>query len=139
MRRPAYILPLLIALSMSCGDITSPDDDDDDDEVAFDAAAGAGDAGDPDGAAAPDAHPAPDAPPLRTPCGMMSCDRATQICVRRFGLGPIGPPTCERVPEGCEGDRSCDCVGEALCTDISNVCIDVDADNTVHCECPICA
>ncbi len=143
MRRSAFILPLLCALSLSCGSITSPDDDDDDD-VTLDAARGAGDAsgardaGDPDSAATPDATPDPDAPPLRTACGEMTCLRATEICVYRFEFGPVGPPKCEPVPEGCEDDRSCDCVGDALCTTIASECHNSDGDNAIRCECPIC-
>jgi len=140
MRRSAFILPALCALSLSCGSITSPDDDDDD-VVTVDAAAGASDASASatDGApAVPDATPVPDAPPLRTPCGKMSCNRATQICVIRSGIGPALQPRCEPVPDGCAADRSCDCVGTVLCTDLTNECHDKDADNTILCDCPFC-
>ena len=74
-----------------------------------------------------------------TACGDMglSCDRATQMCVRR--AGGIGfTYACAAVPAGCDANRTCACAAATLCTAPFDVCAD-DGDNTISCECPVCA
>jgi len=74
----------------------------------------------------------------RTPCGpTLSCDTATEVCVAREQGGPGVFYTCEPVPAGCESDRSCRCVGAALCQPPSTTCTD-DGPNAITCACPAC-
>jgi len=71
-----------------------------------------------------------------TPCGPdLSCDSASQICVRREQGGPGVIYACEPVPAGCEADRSCGCAGTSLCQPFP--CQDEGA-NSIACVCPAC-
>jgi hypothetical protein len=72
------------------------------------------------------------------PCGpMLTCDRATEVCVAREPLGPAIVYECKPVPVGCESDRSCACTGSSLCVPPFDVCNDVGA-NAIDCSCPLC-
>lgn len=74
----------------------------------------------------------------RTACGPeLSCDADTEICVRESS-GFAFSFRCEPAPRGCEEDRSCACVGEALCESPVLVCRDDDAENTIECLCLPC-
>jgi hypothetical protein len=67
-------------------------------------------------------------------CGASdSCDVDTEVCV---GTGPFGPSVmnnCEPVTSGCETDRTCDCLAEALCPEGTIQCTDV-AVNEIFCD-----
>lgn len=74
----------------------------------------------------------------RTPCGPeLTCDPATEVCVARTPVGPAIVYSCEPVPAGCEGDRSCGCAGAALCSEPFDACTET-AKNTLECACPEC-
>jgi hypothetical protein len=74
----------------------------------------------------------------RTPCGpTLSCDTATEVCVARERGGPSVFYSCDPVPAGCESDRTCRCVGAALCQAPSTTCTD-DGPNAITCACPAC-
>lgn len=68
----------------------------------------------------------------QTECGGMLCDAGTEICVERAEGGP-SIIACEPVPRGCDGDRTCACVGVPLCTVGLMQCTDVE-DNHVFCD-----
>src|SRR6266516_2632461 len=71
-----------------------------------------------------------------TPCGPeLSCDSASQICVRREHGGPGVFYACEAVPSGCESDRSCGCVRASLCP--FDTCQD-EGPNSISCVCEGC-
>ena len=71
-----------------------------------------------------------------TPCGPeLTCDSASQICVRREHGGPGVFYVCEPVPAGCEADRSCRCAGASLCQGLP--CQD-EGPNAIACVCPAC-
>ena len=73
-----------------------------------------------------------------TPCGpTLTCDTPTEVCVAREQGGPGVFYSCEPVPAGCEADRSCRCVGAALCQPPSSTCMD-DGSNAITCVCPAC-
>jgi hypothetical protein len=86
-----------------------------------------------------DGSPGVDAPST-TGCGTgPPCDFATEICVVSTPVGPGEAYDCVAVPAGCTGDRTCDCVGDTLCTGTFDTCTDRPATaNTVACECPQC-
>jgi hypothetical protein len=80
---------------------------------------------------------------LRRPiqCGpnrLVTCNPRTEICVRREPVGPASVFACEPVPDGCQGERTCSCAGESLCTGAFGVCHDVPEPDTILCECPQC-
>lgn len=58
------------------------------------------------------------------------------MCVTRVAFGPQGS-TCEPIPEGCMGDPSCACAGDAVCTDDFTFCSDPGG-NRLDCECINC-
>jgi hypothetical protein len=70
-----------------------------------------------------------------TPCGSGTCDYDSEICVACNCGGPTSYQ-CVAVPAGCEGDRSCGCVGEDICSfaTVAASCMDQSDDNTVLCE-----
>ena len=66
-------------------------------------------------------------------CGTTTCDVTTEVCV---GTGPIGPSvdhSCEPIPDGCEHDRTCDCVSSSLCPAGTVACSDVTT-NEIFCD-----
>lgn len=78
--------------------------------------------------------------PPKTPCGPEQterfCDTAREVCVR---TGPFGPHefwSCVPVPEDCEEDRTCACLGEKLCIGHSTLsrCGESRHPNTIICE-----
>ena len=74
-------------------------------------------------------------------CGDAFCDSTRDVCVKT--VGGIGITfTCERVPNACLDDRSCECLdGVELCGGAPPA-ITCEADpeaNLVTCECPMCA
>ena len=74
-----------------------------------------------------------------TPCAPGVTCGSSEICVI---FGPFGPgafsQTCQPVPAGCELDRTCGCVSDALCPS-PNVCRDLDAPgDRILCECAAC-
>ncbi len=78
--------------------------------------------------------------PPKTPCGPGQnerfCETATEVCVRSGPFGPHEFWSCVPVPEGCEADRTCACMGETLCsgpTPLSR-CGDSPHPNTIICE-----
>ena len=73
-----------------------------------------------------------------TQCGMIICDPTTEICVESGPIGPTSAFDCVAVPPGCEGNRTCACVGATLCTGTFDSCFDSPAANTVLCECLGC-
>ncbi len=75
-------------------------------------------------------HAGQDAASRTTPCGSTRCERASEICVEYAPIGPGSSFECAPVPEGCERDRSCDCVGATLC---AGNCHDEPEENTVLC------
>lgn len=79
----------------------------------------------------------PDAPSsAMTGCGDLSCDRATSVCVSCECGGPTSF-TCEPIPEGCESDRTCDCLAATLCapTEANPIAMcSEQADNAIDCD-----
>jgi hypothetical protein len=81
----------------------------------------------------------PDAADM-TACGddpIIYCERATEICVQR-SAGAGFTYSCEPLPDGCDAERSCDFCAEA-CGSAEFECADSDGDNTLSCECVVCA
>jgi hypothetical protein len=76
--------------------------------------------------------------PTSTVCGTGSPCGPTQICVIRTPIGPGQSYTCEAVPVGCTHDRTCGCLGAALCSGSFDTCSSADVPNTINCECPQC-
>ena len=77
--------------------------------------------------------------PQTTGCGTgPPCDYATQICVVSTPIGPGEAYECMPLPGGCVSNRTCGCVGSALCTSPFDTCSDRDPPNTVACECLEC-
>lgn len=78
-------------------------------------------------------------PAVGTPCGPgLNCN-ADEICVI---FGPVGPggfnQTCHPVPEGCEENRTCGCVSDALCP-APHICYDTEIPgDVIFCECTAC-
>jgi hypothetical protein len=74
-----------------------------------------------------------------TPCGPagLVCDPATEVCVAMTPIGPAIVYSCEPVPAGCEGDRSCGCAGAALCEEPFGLCTET-GENRLECECLQC-
>jgi hypothetical protein len=71
-----------------------------------------------------------------TPCPPtvgLQCDRATEVCVVAGPYGPAEQSSCEPVTAGCEGDRTCDCLADALCPNPTDTCTE-RADNTIYCD-----
>ena len=78
--------------------------------------------------------------PSKTPCAPGQTDRfcnsATEVCVKSGPYGPHEFWSCVPVPEGCERDRTCACLGERVCrkhTPLSR-CGDSPHPNTIICE-----
>jgi len=67
-----------------------------------------------------------------TPCGDMMCDPATEICFECACGGPTSI-SCVPVPEACDEDRTCTCIGPELCTSGLMECSDT-SDNHVFCD-----
>ena len=91
-----------------------------------------------DGKPAPEGG-APDATLAVTACGpTLKCNTASQICL--VSQAHLKEYACQPVPAGCETQRTCACLGKALCTGIFNFCVDGTAgsSNTITCECPAC-
>jgi hypothetical protein len=112
-----------------------------------DGAAGGIDAGPggPDGGAPADAAPGSpdagvaDAAPQPVACGPdgLVCDRTTQVC--RGNRAHLLTYECVPVPDGCQDNRGCACVGAELCVDPFTICsMDPPADDTIYCDCPVC-
>jgi hypothetical protein len=75
----------------------------------------------------------------KTACGpSLTCASATEICVESGPVGPSSTFACKPVPSGCTANRTCACVGSALCTGAFNTCHDVNTPNVIYCECPGC-
>ncbi len=120
MSRAIPLLLLIIASASACADDPEPRD-----------AGPTPDASDLDAASA-------DADTSLTPCGpSLECDRTLDVCVIRGPVGPGFTYTCEPVPNGCDLDRTCDCIAFTYCVDAFDTCTDGD-DNTITCECPNC-
>jgi hypothetical protein len=59
-----------------------------------------------------------------------------QACVAEATqVGPIYH--CVDVPESCDGDTSCACLGESVCVGVFNLCSDAAAGH-LECHCPTC-
>jgi hypothetical protein len=74
----------------------------------------------------------------KTECGDdgLECDRLTEICV--LETAAFFEYKCKRLPSGCTGDRSCECVASSVCDDVFDECKDWSAPNTVACNCSDC-
>ena len=85
--------------------------------------------------------PLPDAG--TTPCGLLPCNNASQICVS-VQIGGPERPSCKAVPAGCSDDRSCSCFGTDFCENAGAICGGTDpscvdgapGDNRLSCICP---
>jgi len=73
---------------------------------------------------------------VKTPCGSLSCNRATEVCVQQVAWTTTY--VCKPLPSGCSQNRNCACVGSSVCTGIYTLCSDTSLDNTVNCDCPNC-
>jgi hypothetical protein len=80
------------------------------------------------------------APSGRFPCGVTTCDLATEYCQRPRGPGicPIGdaggciagcpgcaalpPPSCAPIPKACAATPTCACIGPAACGPTPALC-----------------
>lgn len=63
------------------------------------------------------------------------CPEGT-LCVTNIAFGPQGWSWCEPIPPDCDGNVTCDCVGDLVCLDEFSACFAKDGDIT--CECPNC-
>lgn len=71
------------------------------------------------------------------PCGDNLCDRATHVCVVRSAFQVV--EICVEVPERCQRDRNCACLGADVCDTPTETCADDERfENQVTCACPAC-
>jgi len=142
-----WVLTLVLAVGLGCGDDEGPGAADAAasdaapgaaDAASSDAAAGAADAGLTDGSSSDGI--ATDAPSATrcAPTEGLYCDSATQICVVKGPVGPANTSSCQPVPSGCEGDRTCGCVAATLCEAPFDTCSPGEVENAVFCECLTC-
>jgi len=76
---------------------------------------------------------------LASECGNVTacsdCDAAAQLCVvDETQLGPAYH--CVALPPACQGSPDCACMGEAVCVEPYDTCVDAEA--AVTCTCPAC-
>jgi hypothetical protein len=73
----------------------------------------------------------------KTKCGpTLSCDATKEVCVRNESWTTTYK--CAPLPQGCDKDRSCACVGKSACDSLYSICGNNAAPNTVSCSCPNC-
>lgn len=56
------------------------------------------------------------------------------MCVQKVGFGDVGWPHGEPIPPICQGEVTCDCVGDLVGVDGFTLC--AAEETTVTCECP---
>jgi hypothetical protein len=71
------------------------------------------------------------APVAETACGEVTCD-PSEVCVSCNCGGPTSVE-CQPAPSECAADRTCACLEDHLCPDVSTSCID-QAQNQILCE-----
>ena len=71
-----------------------------------------------------------------TPCGAQFCDAANEVCVVMEAWSTTF--SCQRVPEQCRQDRSCDCLSAPLCGDYVDPNCRNGGSNRIQCGCPNC-
>jgi hypothetical protein len=65
------------------------------------------------------------------------CDPSHYVCVSNDAQ--MSSHHCVEVPDPCDTDRSCQCMGDSVCVGIFDVCVDGTAGgNEIHCACPAC-
>jgi hypothetical protein len=65
------------------------------------------------------------------------CDTATALCVS-IDAQTSSTLHCVPVPAPCQSDRSCTCLGSAVCLAPTNLCTHFAGTDSVDCTCPSC-